>query len=34
MSADQLAGAGILCGLLASVLGLYGLLLLATGYWS
>lgn len=33
MNADQLAGAGILCGLLAAGLCLVGLLLLATGYW-
>lgn len=34
MSADQLAGFAILCGLLAGVLGLHGLLLLVTGSWS
>lgn len=33
MNADQLAGAGTLCGLLAVGLCLLGLFLLATGYW-
>lgn len=33
MNYDQLAGAGILFGLLAALLGLVAALLLMTGYW-
>lgn len=34
MNADQLAGAGILCGLLAIGLCVLGLYRLLTGHWS